>query len=271
MREPDGVDASNVEWCRPSNPAGVGALVLAGSSGHLPVDRARVLADHGVSAVAFRWFGGPGLPSTPIGVELESFVHVIDALATTVDRVGIVGSSFGAEAALSVAVRVSSVRSVVAFAPTTHVWPGRSDTGEAVSHWTWEGRPVPFAPMDPEWMPDADPPAYRSWYEVSAAAAPDDARIRCEEIVGDVVLVAGGDDQVWPSHPWALDIERRRAAHRRPTSVVSLPDAGHRPVLPGERPPVGGVRMRRGGHRAADAALGRIALPEVLSALGIGA
>ncbi|WP_188111210.1 acyl-CoA thioester hydrolase/BAAT C-terminal domain-containing protein [Nocardioides antri] len=125
------------------------------------------------------------------------------------------------------------------------------------------------------WEPDTDPPAYLGWYAASLASADpavvDAATIPVERIAGRVVLVAGGDDQVWPAADFAAAIAARRDAHGLPTSVVTAPDAGHRVLLPGETPVEGGQRMRRGGTVDADRALGERAWPHVVDALGLAA
>ena len=75
--------------------------------------------------------------------------------------------------------------------------------------------------------PDSEPPAYRGWYEESLAAArPDvlrDAKIPVELIGGRVVLVAGGDDQVWPAVDFANAIAARREQHGLATQIVADP------------------------------------------------
>lgn len=264
-----GLHVSNLAGFRPSQRCGLGVVVVAGSSGAIPVERARLLADRGAVTCALRWFGGPGQPVTPVGVELEVFEAVIERLDAEVDRVAIVGASFGAEAALSVAARVSSVDVTVAVSPTRWVWPGVGVDGAPASHWTWRGAPLPFVPLATSWTPDQDPPAFRSWYEQSVASAPPEARIPTEEIAGEVVVIAGGDDQVWPSDTWAIDIEHDRRRAGLPTTTVLHPNAGHRPILPGEVVPVGGRRMRRGGTPDADRALGDDAWTAMTDALGL--
>lgn len=273
MRTIDGLHHENFEWVQPDHPRGAGVVVIAGSSGALPAERARLLAAHGLEAVSLRWFGGPGQHAGPFEIELELFSHALDALARTVDRVGILGASFGAEAALSLAARNTTADAVVAIAPTTHVWPGLNPEGQITSHWTWNGVALPFVPMTESWVAEDEPPAYREWYELSLDAAPDPApaRIPVENITADVVLIAGGDDQVWPSAPWADIITERRAVGGRSTTMLVQPDAGHRPILPGESvPPLrveSGRRMNRGGTPAADAQLGIDAWPHILNAL----
>lgn len=84
-----------------------------------------------------------------------------------------------------------------------------------------------------------------------------------------MLLVAGGDDHLWPSLDAARAIERRREAYDLPTTVVTHPDAGHRTVLPGETVATGGAVMDRGGTERADRALGALAWPEVLRVLDL--
>jgi hypothetical protein len=154
---------------------------------------------------------------------------------------------------------------VVGFSPSSVVWPGFAD-GRWSSHWTRDGASLPFVPFDEEWTPGADPPAYRGLYEASLPG-PTEAVIPVERIAGDVVLVSGGDDRVWPSTPFAAQIAERRRAHGLDTTVVDHPAAGHRTVLPGEEVVVAGQPMARGGTPEADAELGRMAWPEIVRAL----
>jgi hypothetical protein len=154
---------------------------------------------------------------------------------------------------------------VVGFSPSSVVWPGFAD-GRWSSHWTRDGASLPFVPFDEEWTPGADPPAYRGLYEASLPG-PTEAVIPVERIAGDVVLVSGGDDRVWPSTAFAAQIAERRRAHGLDTTVVDHPAAGHRTVLPGEEAVVAGQPMARGGTPEADAELGRMAWPEIVRAL----
>ncbi|MEO3935357.1 acyl-CoA thioester hydrolase/BAAT C-terminal domain-containing protein [Dermatophilaceae bacterium Soc4.6] len=269
MSSPEGV------LLRPDSPCGTGVLVLSGSSGRVDDERARLLAEHGALAMSVRWFGGPGQPPGPYEVPLEQLTECLDALAGVSDRLAVVGVSFGAELALVLAAQDPRVTSVAAFAPSSVVWAGVADDGPGgearqTSHWSHGGEPLPFVPFDESWEPDSDPPAFRSLYATSLAARPDLVRaatIPVERIGGDVVLVAGGDDQVWPSVDFARRIEERRDAHGLATSVVVHHDAGHRTVLPGESPVVGGLAMQRGGTPEADTELGRWAWPHLLRAL----
>lgn len=284
-------------WCEPVGGSAAGVLVLAGSSGRIDAERCRVLARAGLSALSIRWFGGAGQPPGICEVPLETFTSAIDLLRTGaadrtgadrtganrtganwtgVDRIGVLGVSKGAEAALLVAVRDPRVRAVVAFSPTSLVWgnvgPG-ADGAELPrrSSWTWRREPLPFVGYDETWWRTqaADAPlACRGQYERSRALFPDAVRRaaipleRSAAEAADIVLVAGGDDRMWPSLPFAQEL-----AARRPLTLLTAPAAGHRIQLPGEPPFAPSSLFRYGGNPPADAALGARSWPHILKAL----
>ena len=250
----------------PLRPNGVGVLVLAGSSGRVDADRARLLASIGAVTESIQWFGGPAQRPAPFEVPLEVFQARIAALAAQADRVVVVGTSFGAEAALLVASVTPAVAAVAAFAPSHVVWAGVRPDGTQTSHWTSGGGPVPFVPLAEDWQPGSDPPAFVDHYRRSLAAVSPAQRLAATiavERIPEVLLVAGGDDLVWPSVDAAQTITARRLAAGRHTEVVSLAGAGHRTILPGEPEVSGGMRMARGGTPDADRALGAMAWPAV--------
>jgi dienelactone hydrolase len=251
----------------PTRPCGTGVLVLAGSSGRVDRGRADLLARHGADALAIRWFGGVEQRPAPHEVPLETFMGALDVLGRDCDRVAIIGTSFGAEAALLTAAH-TDVHAVVACAPTSVAWAGYADRRWS-SHWTWRGQPVRYLPLIADWSPATNPPAFRELYERSLDAdetAASAATIPVEQITGRVVLAAGEDDQVWPSAEFARRIVKRRTAHGLATQLVIGPDAGHRMPLPGEDAPRGGIAMARGGTPEGDAELGRRLWPHIVAA-----
>ncbi|HEU5038086.1 MAG TPA: acyl-CoA thioester hydrolase/BAAT C-terminal domain-containing protein [Nocardioides sp.] len=257
------VEITEVEGVRfvPDDPTGVGALVLAGSSGRIDTARAELLARHGVTAESVRWFGGVDQHDGPWEIALELFLGRVDALARECARVLVLGTSFGAEAALLTGALHPGVDAVVAFAPSDVVWAGVTSAGRMTSHWLLDGDPLAYVPFDDGWEPDTDPPAYVGLYEASRvryAESLRDAAIPVEKI-RELVLVAGGDDRVWPAVTMSRSIEARRRLHDLDTVVVTDPAAGHRAILPGEPIVTGGTRMRRGGTAEADRRIGAAA------------
>jgi uncharacterized protein len=266
------IELTEVEGARwvPSAPSGVGALVLAGSSGRVHAARAELLARHGVVAEAIRWFGGAGQHDGPWEIPLELFLGRVEELATWCERVVVVGTSFGAEAALLTGAHSPHASAVAAFAPSDVVWPGVRPDGSVTSHWTLGGVPLPHVPLTETWEADGEVPAYVGLYAASRLASPErvEAAAIPVERIEEVVLVAGGDDQVWPSLGMARSIAERRAAQGLDTVVVSDPQAGHRAVLPGEPVVACGMRMRRGGTEEADRRLGALAWERLAPLLG---
>lgn len=254
------VDEADRHVSVPSRPTGAGVVVLAGSSGRIESDRADLFARHGVRAHAIRWFGGEGQRPVPHEVPLELFLDEVALLRETCDRVAVLGTSFGAEAALLTATR-TPLDAVIAIAPTSVVWPGILN-GVWSSHWTERGAPLPWVPFVDDWAAATDPPEFRGLYEASVDRHPAEAQaaaIPVERIAGDVLLVVGEDDRVWPSARFADEIAARRAASGLTTDVLRHPLAGHRVPLPGEDVLSGGTRMARGGTPEADAELGAAA------------
>lgn len=274
-----GADAWTGFLAAPAHGSDVGVLVLAGSSGRVEDGRCRLLAREGMTALSVQWFGGPGQPPGICEVPLETFGSAIARLrAGGARRIGVLGVSKGAEAALHLSVLQSGIDAVVALSPTSLTWanvgPGRDGlTLPHRSSWTWRGTPLPFVPYDDAWTPsepEGAPVSILGWYEQSLRRYPGRvpaAAIPVERSAAELVVVAGGDDLMWPSLRFAEELAARRRAAGLPVRLVARPDAGHRPRLPGEGPAPASGTFRYGGSPAADAALGAAAWPHVLDAL----
>ncbi|MEV5688536.1 acyl-CoA thioester hydrolase/BAAT C-terminal domain-containing protein [Streptomyces sp. NPDC052164] len=264
----------------PAAGAAIDVLVLSGSSGRIERERGRILASRGMTALAIRWFGGPGQSPGICEIPLETFVGAVGLLRSTgARRIGVLGTSKGAEAALLTAVHDPRVDVVIALSPTSRVWcnvgPGRDGEQQPYrSSWTWRGQPLPFVPLDDSWTatrPASGPVAIREWYEVSGRTFTQlvpAAEIRVEKARADLLLVAGGDDAMWPSLSFAEQLAHRRRAAGAPVRLIVRHDAVHRPRLPGERPASASAHFQYGGTPEADALLGAAAWPHILDALG---
>ena len=256
--------------------ATTGVLVLSGSSGRIETDRCRMLASHGVAAASIRYFGGPGQPDEARLIPLETFDDVLADLHSRYQRLVVLGTSWGAQAALLLGTLHPEIDAVVGISPTYVSWAGLSDERPQRSSWTLRGEQVPFVPFDDEAIEDAVKEAggelpsfceaYLSALEKYADRVPA-ATIPVERIAGDVVLVAGGGDALWPSVLAAEAVRRRRTAHDLETVVVTHPDAGHRVVLPGEPVLPLSRRLAWGGSETADRELGLRAWPEIAAIL----
>ncbi|MCX5401920.1 acyl-CoA thioester hydrolase/BAAT C-terminal domain-containing protein [Streptomyces sp. NBC_00102] len=254
-------------------------LILAGSSGRVERERARLLAGQGLTALAMRWFGGPGQPPGICEIPLETFTDAVGLLRSTgASRIGILGVSKGAEAALLTAVRDPRVDMVVAVSPTDSVWcnvgPGHDGRHHPYrSSWSWQGEPLPFLPMDDSWTPgspEGEPVAFTGWYELSRRTFGHllpGAAIPVERARAGMLLVAGGDDKMWPSLPAAERLAARRRSAGAEVTVISRAEAGHRPRFPGESVLPASRAHLHGGTPHADAILGADAWPLIVAAL----
>jgi dienelactone hydrolase len=97
--------------------------------------------------------------------------------------------------------------------------------------------------------------------------------IPVEQIRGPLLLVAGTDDQLWPSRLMAEQIVKRRAArggHSR-DRLLTYEGAGHligKGFLPAGSTRIAGGRIETGGTPAANARAQADSWPKVLSFLG---
>jgi len=184
-------------------------------------------------------------------------------------KIAYVGTSRGAEAALLVAIDDPRVDVVIAISPTSVVWAG--DGWPPQSSWPPRGVPVPFVHYDVSHFPARGdgPVLYRRYFEQSLrrfAAEVPNATISIEKARARVILIAGGDDALWPSDFFARTLADRLMAAGKQALLIMRPDAGHHVFLPGEITPRSAINAH-GGTDAADRALGNAAWSTITALL----
>ena len=276
VREPGGLVGT---LFLPATPAPAPAILAIGGSegGNSATDVAAQLAAHGFAALSAAYFGVEGLPSAIDEIPLEYFDRAIAFLRAqpSVDssRVGLFGTSKGAEAALLIAAQNPGVRAVVAYAPSSVAWSCICTSAEH-SSWTRAGTPLPNVPpgRDPahpavQGQPQRPSVHYR--YRLRDTAAVEKAAIPIERIRGPVLFVAGDSDELWPSGEMARELRARLAtADRPPGDVIMIyPGAGHligKSYLPAGSTRIAGGRIETGGSPRANAAAQADAWPRAL-------
>ncbi len=226
-------------------------LCLGGSEGGLYSPVAALLASEGFLVLNLAYFGVPdsGLPENLINLPLEYFGQAAAWLRARPEvagrRVGVTGASKGAEAALLVgATFPQDIGAVAAFAPSWLVFEGidRAGTfppGPPMSSWSFRGQPWPYLPYHTDWAaffaagPQPMTPVHRRAARQASAAQIAAATIPAERVAGPVLLVSGGEDQVWHAAELAEVAQRRREAAGRPSRHLTHPHAGHHLSLPG--------------------------------------
>ena len=228
----------------PATGAHIGVLELGGSEGKLYETRAALLASQGFAVLALAYFDLPGLPDQLINVPLEYFERALKWLQArpevSGERIGVLGSSKGGEAALLIgATYPELVGGVVGVVPGGLVYEGIDRTnshpaGTPMSSWSLEGKPVPYVPYTVNWNeyfsqppPVRLTPAHVEAVERCDPATLEAARIRVERIETPVLLISGGDDATWQSYDLSLIAQRTLEAHGRDVEHITDPNAGH--------------------------------------------
>jgi uncharacterized protein len=193
------------EFYPPLGPAKkLGVLVLGGSDGGIPSNRAGFFAENGFPTLALGYFKTRRTPEYLDNIPLEYFNQPIEWLIKNEyvqgGKIVVIGQSKGAELALLLASRKPEISGVVAFVPSAVVfqgmpkvfWPPRSS-------WTSMGKPVPFVPFNLANLPDKDNilAIYRN--SLKRQEAVKKALIPVNKINGPVLLFSAADDGIWPS------------------------------------------------------------------------
>jgi len=223
-----------------------GVTVFHGALAAVPHRLSELLATHGYTTLALQYFDAPGLPGSLRRVPLEYFDRAVRWLTGRPDvrdtGIGLVGISRGVEAALLTAAHHDGPATAVCYHGGGVVAPGV------------EGVPPEAFVEDPAWVRDGDPVAepdpvraafdavrgvYRNRCELGPVSeairsrvpgrALEEVLVPVEEIDGPVLLIAGGDDQQWPTAPVStLTVDRLRAKdHPSPYGLRTYCAAGH--------------------------------------------
>jgi len=281
----EGAGADGVVVGRLFIPSGAGphpvVIMLSGSGGGFDIDKAAVLSRHGFATFALAYFGIAPLPSWLNRVPLEYFESGIEWLRSQPEidsrRIGVLGVSRGAELGLLLASKFSSIRAVIAYAPSSVAWAasGRDKaTGEIIPCWTYRGEPVPFAPLPLRGFMARSafpvvalkrPVIFRNLFHAGLRNrdAVNRAAISVEETRGPILLISGGDDHLWPAGEMSDAIVGRLKRKKFPHTVEHLhhPRAGHMlryPFLPttsrvSTNKHLRGAKFSFGGSAKADA------------------
>jgi hypothetical protein len=231
-------------------------ILLGGSEGGSAIKRdAPHYASYGYAVLALPYYSPsqwsptgpqpaelPSLPDKFVNVPVDRLQAARDWLAqqSEVDasRIGVIGTSKGAEFALLAGTKMDWIRAVVAYVPTDVVWEG---WGQGVaegssSSFAWKGEPfafVSYKDFNAEFSGFAtgQDVKIRRPHDKGRAASPPEriaaARIPVERIAAPVMVVGGGDDQLWASGPMAEAIVAGRKNSRFETLAVVDAEAGH--------------------------------------------
>jgi dienelactone hydrolase len=251
-------------------------IILGGSEGGDMTARmaAPLWAERGYLAVGYpyhspSWPSGtpefPELPEDFAKLPLDKLVDVRDAVreleGVVENRIGLIGTSKGAEFVLAAASRIDGFSAVAAIVPSDVIWEGwgAGHTQGETPGFSWRGEPLPFVPyvdiarglgrdaQVPLSVPHAEG---RDAYPERVEAA----RIRVEDIDEPVFLLGGGRDRTWPSGEMAIRIAADRTAAGLETETLVFATGGHGLGGPPQLPTrTASVPARTAGWRALNA------------------
>ncbi len=183
--------------------------------------------------LALAYFAEVGLPRSLETIPLEYFDKAIAWVKQRPEvdatKIGAMGGSRGSEAVLLMASRNKDVKAVLAYAPSGVTW-GASILAEPAgpaAAWTGAAKPLPHLSARLLHLPAASSRHRASTCRALAKA--EAAQIAIEAVNGPILLISGGDDQLWPSTVMADQMAARLKASGFSTasSAISYPVAGH--------------------------------------------
>lgn len=222
-------------------------MVLGGSEGGLRESNAALLSSHGLNTLALAYFGIEDLPKELVNIPLDYIEGAIDWLNgnpnVDSEKLGVFGTSKGGELALLSASMFPAIKAVVGYVPSGVVYPGIGQSALGLTSWQYKGQSLPFAygkvPMEvtkklKQAIQTGKPISWRKTYQYWAEGEKQ-AEIAVEDIQGPILLISGGDDQLWPADFLSEKVITRLKEHNHPYNFehINFPKAGHSFSAPG--------------------------------------
>jgi hypothetical protein len=208
-------------------------ILLGGSNGGIPFTDSEETVQHfldiGYSVLCLAYFAYEGLPPTLQCIPLEYFENVIKWLSkqpnTVIDNFSIMGFSKGAELTLLLASLYSQLTKIAAIVPSNVVWQGipihprfnekhklvwdkqyknNEPLPKLSSSWSYLGTDIPFVPFPHFSILDIFSRFtlhFRGMYlrGLKNKKALAYSTIPIEKANGDILLISGVNDTMWPS------------------------------------------------------------------------
>ncbi len=208
-------------------------VTLGGSLGGIKLAElyADSLCKHGYISLSLAYFNYDSLPTQLEEIPLEYFKKGLDYLLShpkvDANRIGILGVSKGAEAALLIGSYFPEIPvAVAAHMPSAYVWQGIN--WDPKSSWKFNNQPLPFIKYGNGSREDV------SQYYINGLSSADSteitkATIPVENINGPVLISAGALDRIWPSALFSKQIINRLQEHNFQFNIVHnfFPKGGH--------------------------------------------
>lgn len=203
-------------YCSKSDQPRKAVIILGGSEGgkHWSSNTAYVqqLLDDGYCVLILAYFHAPGLPDDLREIPLEYFEKTFEWLATQeqviTDEYAVFGHSRGGELALLLASRYPQIKTTIALAPSSVLFPSSPHgffdllSGQH-SAWSYQGEPLPFVPwpISFQYIPSLVTLRQREMFEQALRNDGEvkSAVIPIEQAHGPVLCMSSSHDEIWPS------------------------------------------------------------------------
>lgn len=223
-------------------------VMLGGSEGGLRTSNASLLSAHGFAVLALAYFGIEKLQEQLMHIPLEYFYKAIEWLRKRNDvaseKLAFIGTSRGGELALLCGSFFPEIKAVVGIVPSSVVVRGlgAAPEGQLPYAWTWKGRGLPYLDTIPSSdireelvrQKRAGEPvrlldSFLSQLQLADEETIEKVTIPVRNIQGNVLILSGGDDQMWPSTVYGERIIRHLEQHNHPYEYhhLNYPLAGH--------------------------------------------
>jgi len=160
--------------------------------------------EKGYAFLAIGYFGCEGTPAILDKIAIDDVYTAITAAKKheKIDnkKVAVIGGSRGADLALLLGSYYKDINAVVAMSPSHAVFPGH--TQEFItSCWTFDGKELPFIPVNDEAVPFLMKRDLRGTFEamMKDSIAEEKALIKVENINGSVLLLSATKDEIIPA------------------------------------------------------------------------
>ena len=222
-------------------------VIMGGEQSILPgIKFAERFADYGITGLSVSLFGAPGLPDSPDQIPVDMFIPAAAYLRNVkkINRISVYGQSMGSIFAVLATQYIGGFENLIMVSPTHVPFEGtlkdkKTMTGRSVA--TWKGEDVPFVKADfatvkaTKYYPHPDAKckvlgmwiAYHEAYQYGIAL--EAAKLSVEKSGARVLLIAGDEDEAWPSEYSVRQIESnlKAAGYDKDVKVIVYPHGSH--------------------------------------------
>ncbi|MFC3418720.1 acyl-CoA thioesterase/bile acid-CoA:amino acid N-acyltransferase family protein [Salinicoccus hispanicus] len=262
-------------------------IILSGSDGGNESHASSYLASEGYLVLALSYFNDTGLRPNLENIELEYFKDAAAFLKSHENSngsVNLIGYSKGAELVLLLGEKYDGYHSIIAGAPSIHITSGMKNGMFApITGWVQNDAPLPFLKMKfsmrmilksmKGWIMKKPFNFLDVWDKSLRTEKASESRIDVQKITCPLLVIAGGDDQLWPSKSHTENIEAQREDVRDKYLIyeagghfISFPYNFHQ--MPANvNMKIGKMTMNFGGSKKTNAKASKQSLEEILSFL----